>query len=85
MPARRRKRGSIVGEVELRLATATAMGAAMFHPAMEPGEAIGLLRKGQSAYLSAVETEAFDRLMPAPFAAAFSRGWNQARAAAAGA
>lgn len=84
MSRRSTKRVRVGTDVERRMDTALAMGVEMFHPAMEPGEAIALLRKGQSAFLSPSETEAFDRLMPAPFAAAFTRGWNQARSAAAG-
>lgn len=68
-----------MNEVERRTGVAGRMGAEMFHPALEVGEAIRLLRAGQGERLDADERDAFDGLMPATFQAAFASGWNRAR------
>lgn len=67
-----------------RCETARQMGVEMFHPGVEVGEVRERLARGQGAYLTESERDAYDRLMPGTFWASFQAGWNTARSATAG-
>lgn len=67
-----------MGMLEARCQVAKRMGAEMYHAGVEISEVRSQLAKGQGAYLSTDERDAYDCLMPATFWAAFARGWNLA-------